>query len=407
MLSAVSTWRIRWSGWLDLPEGGPPHPELGVFAEDGRPTGLTYSLWLSWEALTIQENLLTNPTDDVAARIREAVLVLNVERLEELLRAEGLAGEVGRRRVERLLSSASAEDMESVEATARSQKRCDYQERERQGLACTAAADDDPSATRGSYAPTNNRLCAECGLPDARLICAHLTWPQVTAIVTDQEGVVRRDLIGAMCALGNTEVQDSGRCRCAGHRCWERLVQQEDPRQHRDVGPLSLHHALDDLSLAWRAWRGRGERLFDHRATEPVGGVALGCESRAEFGQRLNEVDTVLQAMVIPAPPRTPVEPEAKSLVRLKAYLSDALEDAGNDAAVIARMTAAVGRLRRINDVRVAFEHPGAARVAVAEALAHFQVPYPVHDWQAAWDAVRTDAVDALLTLGDVIRRMT
>ena len=115
----------------------------------------------------------------------------------------------------------------------------------------------------------------------------------------------------------------------------------------------------------------------------------------------------MLQAMVIPAPPRTPVEPEAKSLVRLKAYLSDALEDAGNDAAVIARMTAAVGRLRRINDVRVAFEHPGAARVAVAEALAHFQVPYPVHDWQAAWDAVRTDAVDALLTLGDVIRRMT
>ena len=316
--AAVTTWRIRWSGWLDWPAPA-QYPQFEVYGDGRIPPVLVFSLGLNGEQVDTLQQRLRNMPGNLTDRIQVALLGLNVRRLEDLLRSEPL-GDSGERK--QLFSDCSLEDMSLLEAEARSDKRCDYQELLSRGLVCSAASPNDMTqiATERMtiYAPTNIALCNRCRMPDISVVCSHLTWPQVTGSFGPLDNVITRDLVSAVCVLGQSEVRDPGQCRCGGHSCWERVAKEEDPTQHRAVGALSLHHALDYLDLSWRAWRGKSQHLLHHRAAEYLGGLALDCASRAEFGQRLNELDSVLKSMTVPAHPNKPVDEKAGSLVRTR-----------------------------------------------------------------------------------------
>ena len=403
-------WRIRWRCFDD---GIPPgvYPVFDVFEGEAEQRLLRYSLSLGDEkAITVMDRFAPGASllGDAMAKLKlraieTAVLRLNVRRLGASLRAGLSPAADAHGRVHGYLQE---EDVDLVVSMAKESKRCVYQLREDRDLLCSAASQNDYTKLeqRGLriLAPTTPGLCASCGMPEADLLCSHLMRPEVEA-VQGREGVAERTLSAAMCALDRAEISSPNACRPGGNPCWERLVEEESARLHRAVGPLSIPLAVDHLDLAWRAWHGPKHRLFQHRSAEHLAGLTQPCTTRAELGQRLNELDSVLKSMTVPDHPAKPVDKTAGPLLRLEAYVEAEMQAGGLDPAELGRLSAAISRLRRVNDARVALEHPGAARVTPTEAFRELGLSWPLDDWAAAWDAVRHETFDALLVLAELI----
>lgn len=405
-------WVIRWVGFSSA--GDAISPVLSVHDGVTGEQACTYSLSLGGEKLMtalfqLEPRARYALPQDVGqllggARVTlsSVLLEFNVERLERLLRE----GDVPSGPHAHALTWATDDDVERLIAMARDRKRCAYQLQDGRELLCTAATADDETR-RGQkgfrfVAPTSADLCRKCALPAEGLLCSQLGSPRVDGM-TYEGGSQRILLPGAMCAVGNDGANDApARCRVDGHSCWQRVVDETDPLQHREVGPLSLHHALDYLDMAWRARHGGGHHLLGRAAAEAIGGLSQGCRSRADFAQRLNDLNVVLSSFA-----ETEIAPGAgKHLIRLEEQLEGELQSAGADLGDVARMHAAVGRLRRLVDVRTAFAHLGLSRVDAAAACREAHLPFPLDDYAAAWDAVSVQAVDALLTLAEVVGSM-
>jgi hypothetical protein len=128
-----------------------------------------------------------------------------------------------------------------IEAYAQAQdaRTCDEQAREGRALVCRAGAHDlddkahdpldRPLRREGSLRilKTTEKHCAGCALPDSRIVCSHLRWPEVKFVPTVSlaKPVWKRDVQRAVCEKGRAEVErNPGSCRGGGHQCWERAV---------------------------------------------------------------------------------------------------------------------------------------------------------------------------------------
>jgi hypothetical protein len=396
---------IKFRSVDDAPDGDGYCPVFDLLY-DGRRV-LRYGKGLTFEKKTILENRPGVDQELLNARRNNAMLCLNVRQLEAEIYG-GLLNETAS--LERRDEYLSEDDLNDLIHIMRV-KSCDYQESDdRNDVWCHAAASSDPTAVaaegRRRIAPTTLPLCLSCTLPDRDCVCSHLSHPEVVGLQSAEVGVVGRRLTDALCNKGRDEVADPSLCRPGGNGCWERVAEASIQRELLPLDSRALHYALDHLDVAWRAAFSTKVRLLQPKSAETLAGLVEGCASRAELGQRLNELDTVLHWLVIPDDPDVTQSPDARSLGRLRAFLDVKLAQmrVSNDDVELAR--AAVHQLRQVNDVRVALEHPGDARRAVADAFRTVGLSYPPADWLAAWRRVQAIAVTALHDLADVLARL-
>jgi hypothetical protein len=289
-------------------------------------------------------------------------------------------------------------DVEALVA-APATKHCDYQIRDGRDLYCTASHDTDHDAVRVGLrviAPTASRPCLDCGIPDARIICTHLTH----AVVGSTRGAThwQRIPIGARCDLGhNTEAQAPRRCRPGEHACWERVVVDQQPALSGALrDPLAFAEALHFLDTVWRLTFKTA--LIEARDGSAHARIAQPAANRSEVRSRLSDLADVLKSVrvvndLLPADKRGDNAP----IKRLQHALDPRLSTVDQ-----ARLAQAIAALLAVNDLRNADQH-ASARDALQRAVAGLGIQYPPADWSLFWEEVRGRAAEALTDVRRIV----
>lgn len=360
-----------------------------------------------------QTRLLPRLADrpDPHAALGEVLLRWSIARLERTL-ADPLARQalLDQQGGPWRIGDPDAGEVEELLALADASKTCTHQQADGQDLLCLAASSQDQAAvgTAGRHraAPTSRPLCAGCQMPDAQVVCSQLSHPEVIGLMTAQ-GQVRRQLAGALCNLGREEIQQPGGCQGGGHGCWQRIVGLEVAAPTAAAPPRALAEILDALDAWWRL-AVVNKPLLRLQGGTSITGLALPCTSRSEFTQRLSELAAVLGSLRVDdddlrrgLEAGTKPPPKEQSLNRLRACLTAKVSDPDS----LERVTHALGRLGRLQRIRSTLQHPD-SHDDLVRAAATLGLAWPPTDWAAAWEQVRTEAVDALGTLRDELRAL-
>jgi hypothetical protein len=373
---------------------------IGVVVHDQEDHRLhRYIFSLSWEKqLSLHRYGLQFDGDDDPALL-DILLRWGISRLETQLAQDPPDWVVGVTHTEWRIAD---EDLEELAAMARG-KTCEYQLREGRTLLCSAADPNDQTAigrvALKLVAPTSDGLCKACELPDSQYLCSHLVNPTVLGIATDA-GIAVRRCLGAMCNRGyEGAATQPGRCKPGGHRCWERLVELSQPGTS-DVAPLSLVVSLDYLDATWRAAPWTTGRLFVHKHAETIADLAQPCMTRADFRDRVAQLDAVLKTMDVPDDPSfRPAVRAAGPLVRLKHSLISRDAQSAAEGPSTEDIESAIDLLLSVNRLRTAIQHPATTGVDLVRAHAVLGIPYPAADWATAWRTLQQQVVSALTRL--------
>lgn len=373
---------------------------IGVVVHDHEDHRLhRYIFSLSWEKQLSLRSYGLVFEEDPDPVLLDALLRWGIARLEAQLAQEPPAWDPGVTHTEWRVAD---DDLEGLAALA-SEKTCEYQLREGRTLLCSAAGVNDKTSIGRVglkiVAPTSDGLCSRCQLPDSRYLCSHLVNPTVLGMTGDGE-IAERNCVGAMCNRGfEGAASQPGRCKAGGHSCWERIVELAQP-DISDVAPLSLVVSLDYLDATWRAASWTTGRLFVHKHAETIADLAQPCVTRADFRDRIGQLDAVFKAMDVPDDPS--LKPEVRTagpLVRLKHSLMTRAAGTGADESSAADISASVDFLLNINRLRTAIQHTETSRTDLTRAHAALGIPYPDADWVLAWRTLQRDVVAALTRL--------
>lgn len=281
------------------------------------------------------------------------------------------------------------------------EKMCAYQLQEGRDLLCSAASANDETA-HGKIgfrfiAPTSRAICRACDLPDTDYLCSHFLHPQIQA-KRALSGSVERQLVRGLCDRGRDEVQQPEQCRAGGHQCWEWFIEPVQEQLAISASPLALPEALDFLDTAWRVAFGKRQALLRLRDTTSSAKLSQSCTTRADFESQLSALADILKAMDIPDVllSKTREINKDHTLTRLLDCLQTRLAE--SDYQEVER---AVSTLRTVNEVRVAFQHSGAAR-ALPTSLAKLGIPY-LPQWGDTWDRIRAAIIEALRVIREKV----
>jgi hypothetical protein len=377
-------------------------PGFRVLTESGRTVTTVWIRLTRTASLLVKARLADQSTADEVlqqALVRYGVVRLGRELGDPLARTALLAQET----VSWVLDSGPQEEGVDELLGLVGDKACEYQQRDGRDLLCRAAGEKDETLIgavgRLYVAPTSRQLCAGCELPDSRVLCSQLSHPEVYAVTGD--GIVmRRDLGGAMCNLGREEIRQPGNCKAGGHACWQQVVDLQADAPAVGMGPLALAEVLDSLNAWWRVAISE-QPLLRLTGAATITGLSLPCTTRADFTHRLSDLATALGSIRVEdadlpvdvAPP-----PPDQSLNRLEPCLKGRCAPDG-----VERVEDAIQRLRRLQRVRSALQHAGRHDDLVRD-LAVLGIAWPPADWAAAWERIRSEAVDALGVLRDEVR---
>jgi hypothetical protein len=283
-------------------------------------------------------------------------------------------------------------------------KRCAYQLSLGRDLLCTAASIDDETVTAEigyrRAAPTSRPICADCHLPDSRFLCSRLIHPQVVGkdyVPTGRKRIV----LTAFCDDGQPGISQIDRCRAGGHGCW-RLEIEPPTVTPPQQSPLTLPEAFDFLDAVWRLAFGKERRLIRLFNFGDAAGLAMACETHAEFEGRVSDLADALDKLNVPddlLPTSATGQDREGSLNRLAACLKH--QGAVDRDAV----ESAVGTLQLIRGLRHTTQHSGMGE-AQPRILRELGLGALVPEWPALWDGLRARAVEALLVLRTQIRRV-
>jgi hypothetical protein len=289
---------IRFEGWVPASDVGVGAvPQMSVWRGDVRlfVAGLYLADLMGGELL----RELGGASDETRLKLEKAMCALEVSYIERRIRS-GDVPEAPTSVVEQfLIREAELEELRLVLFGA---KQCDYQDTERRDLYCVAssAADDGRIGTKHGHAAaaTSPAICAACSLPDSRVLCAHLSHPDVRSFPgTAGPG---RGVVEAFCGTGSPKIRVPHECRPAGNDCWARVVQIGD-RQAPSVlvSPLDLAEALDFLDAVWRLVFKDGA-LVRTGTTVSASRLALPVTTREEFESNMSALADVLKRFDVP-----------------------------------------------------------------------------------------------------------
>jgi hypothetical protein len=272
-------------------------------------------------------------------------------------------------------------------------KTCSYQSTQGRDLFCTAR--------RGEAARVTSRpLCRICPMPSDETLCSHLRHPLV-ALTHSPDGQVGGSFL-AICDIARSEVSAPSGCRLGGHVCG--IVRGELRVDSRSTGvtPEILPDLLDFLDATWRLRF--GSRLFRLRGFANVSSLARPCVSRGDLVAAVSSMDDLLKSMTIAdnlIPPEQLKEENLKgdkTLNRLEAAIKSQLP-----AERLADGMGAVECFRKINRVRVAFQHSG--RGGELESALQTLGVEDLADYSEAWRRIRVAVANAALSLKTAINQ--
>ena len=283
-------------------------------------------------------------------------------------------------------------------------KSCSYQVRDRRDLFCTAAAPGDktPRVEIGGRlsAPTSRPLCRSCELPSNDLLCSHLLHPMVTNDTSQPDGP-KRTVVTALCDRGRDEINEPGLCHAGGHKCWQQVVEIEDPRPPT-VAPLALPEAFDVLDAVWRLAFGRKRRLLKIGTTVGPAALVLDCDNRAEFQTRLSALADLIDLITVDEdllPAGLTDQQKDGSINRLSECLLAKLPSEHHS-----QINRAIQTLRLVRQARNAMQHS-----KVDGGLTPKLRALGIHDappnWHDAWDTIRAHMAEALGVIRHELRR--
>jgi hypothetical protein len=280
-------------------------------------------------------------------------------------------------------------------------KTCDYQVLSGRELFCSGASPNDKAVMgtvgRRRIAPTSRPICKQCNLPDTDYLCSNLTHPQVMG--SGAIGGTQRQLVGAYCEIGQSEIGDPSGCRAGRHHCWRRIV---EPRPESapavPYSPRELPTALDFLNAVWE--RAFGRPLLRLRSVEKTAALSLGCATHDEFRARLDDLNELFKLIDIPD---ELLDENGRQIEKQQTFkrMTACLETRIKDEAERERVSDAIGDLRAMNTVRNKLAHGGAELV---EALSQLRIEYPMRDYARAWDTVRAKTAEALTTVRSTLQ---
>jgi hypothetical protein len=363
--------------------------------------------------LIARTRLLPRLTDlpDAETALREVLVRWSVSRLERIL-TDPLARQalLNEPRASWKIGATDPGEVDELLALIDASKACTHQQADGRDLLCLAASSKDETAIGITgwrrVAPTSWPLCAGCQMPDAAVVCSHLSHPEVVGLRA-MSGQVRRQLAGALCNLGRDEIQQPGGCHAGGHGCWQRVVGLEVATPTEIAHPRALTEILDALDAWWRLAVVNKPLLRLDGGTS-ITGLAMPCTSRAEFTQRLSELAVVLGSLRVDDDQVRPgLDPGAdlprkdQSVARLRACLKAKIADPDS----LERANQALGRLARLQRIRSLLQHPSGYEELV-RVVAGLGLAWPPADWAAAWERVRAEAADALAALRNELRML-
>lgn len=306
--------------------------------------------------------ILGGDTDRAADLVRIAAL----DDIERRLRAGTLPPQDGSSTVEIVYGS---DQVAALQAIGQREKECEWQVREPRNWQCRATSDfTQPQASRA--------MCANCDIPDARIICTHLVHPQVAFIQTFGTAGTRQS-VGAICDVGH-DAGDGSRCRVArGMQCWRRQV--DAPTVTRDIPPDPARAVADELDYLRLVFRDRYHvALLTIPQARSISELFGTCNSEADFHRRI----AVLADLVGHLAPHDALEPEERihdgrrlpSLTALERLLERDYPEARSD----------IGSLRLIVRGRNIFPtHSNTSEVV--DTMRRLGIDYPATDWHVAW----------------------
>jgi hypothetical protein len=292
--------------------------------------------------------------------------VAAIEEIEQRLRAGTLPPDDGSATVEILYDSSQ---VPTLQAVGQRDKECLWQVREPRNWQCRATSDL-------AHSEASRAMCANCDIPDARIICTHLVHPQVAFLQTFGTAGMRQS-VGAQCDLGH-DAGDGARCRLArGMPCWRRHVDPPRPRFAIPPNPAgAVADELDYLRLVFR------DRYHVDVLTVPqarsISELFGGCDSEADFHRRVAIVADLIGHLTphaaLPEEQRTHDGRPLPSLLAFERLLERDYPE----------IVSAVRPLRLITRARNTFPIHTNTSEAV-ETMRRLGITYPATDWNVAW----------------------
>jgi len=286
---------------------------------------------------------------------------------------------------------------EIADLTATS-KLCDWQVDTGRDLFCVAAKSSEDSELvelRGRpAAPTHEKNCLDCDVPDTRVLCSAFSHPRTVA-----SNRLADTFDGAICRNGHGLIEASPtQCQAGGHDCWERVVEPGPTQSKATVSPTELLEALDHLDAEWRAQHGKRHVLVRSKGAEAMGSLVLDCTDQAAFRDRVGRLGDVIDQLTVDDDLLAD-DPPLRSLARLDAWADARLPDRMQPDA-----KRAIGQLRSLKKLRDALSH--SAHDKVPAAMSAVGVSHPVQSWPRAWNQVRLFAMESLHELRRIVRAL-
>lgn len=281
-------------------------------------------------------------------------------------------------------------------------KECRYQRDESGDLLCLGSNESDKTRIGSigirTVAPTSRHFCETCQLPDSRVICSHLTHPEVVGIGSG-EAVVRRQVVSALCEIGNPLIRAPDGCRAGGHPCWTRTVSLAVAVESAPP-PLALPEAFDFLDAIWRLAFGSRNGLIALASVTEVAGLTQGCVTTEDLDNRLSDLADLIDRLKVSDDLVGDVKLEPGSLNRIDCVLrkrldGESLEQALNGLTMV----------RRARQLRNARQHSGAAP-RFPKLLADMGLAEVPPDWAAVWNGIKAHATRGLLLMRTELRRL-
>ena len=280
-------------------------------------------------------------------------------------------------------------------------KTCSYQLRDGRDLLCGAASPSDDTAVaasgRQTFAPTSSAICKACDLPPTPVLCSALLHPKVRGYST-LGAPPRRQVVEVFCDQGNADVGVGRECRPGGKECWHVSVAVQQSATEAVISPLVLAEAFDFLDAQWRLAFGRDRALLSVSTVSEATGIAAPCGTREQFESRMSDLTDLVARMVVADDLLPQGDRPTGSLNRIESSLRAKLSGEGFE-----RAASAIRKLRRVQSIRTALQHSGAAP-NLPRALRDLGIDHMLPDWSALWARIMTIAYQALRDLRSEVR---
>jgi len=385
----MARYEIKKEKWAEVNGGTIVGPVLTVNLEGSRDPAVWIGLHCSkWDFEQLAAQLPQQQREMWVYRLHGAFWRYAIETLEIALAQDAIDLTRGQQ-----LRELTRDELDLILARVRD-KACSYQIRAGREWGCTA--------THGAGTQvTTKPACLGCPIPDDEYLCSALTAPRATVKLSAGHFGVSFE---AFCDMGRNEVQVPQNCQADGWPCWHRIVESNATEIDRQADPRHVTEALDFLNATWRL--AFNKPLLRLRNAEDIAALVQPCTSHAEFKSAVSALDDVLKQMVIEddlltEKDRAKEENKGdKTLNRLTACLSSRLPTESRGDALDA-----IKVLRRVNAVRRALQHSGAAS-ELLPTLAALGIKQPI-DWSTAWDQTRRATIGALAALRRSIDPLT